>query len=169
MPKHEIIVGNIGIIYSGDDEKTASLTYDEYVGISQRNVGRAGGEPVAWMRDGELYQDYTYPPPNPTTTVYWVSENEDTHTMGAETANDFESALAMAISREAEDYEEGEAAVAQWEEYKKIHQVRKSETSGIFRDDLSVLAYSTISPEAASHAFFVYMAAPEEPKTPPAT
>ena len=49
----EVIVGNIGTVYSGSDEKQARKDYRDYVDISRAGAGSAGGEPVTLMRDGE--------------------------------------------------------------------------------------------------------------------
>ncbi len=63
MPKekkthHEVIVGNIGTVYSGDKAIEASAKFDTYVADSKSGVGRAGDEPVTWMRDGEIHQEF---------------------------------------------------------------------------------------------------------------
>ena len=53
-----VIVGNIGNVYSGPDEKMARATYKEYVDQSHRQYGRAAGEDVTLMQDGEPVQEY---------------------------------------------------------------------------------------------------------------
>jgi hypothetical protein len=58
MAKYEVIVGNIGTVYSGDDETEAHKTYDEYREQSQEGYGRAVGEPVTLLEDGEYVKDY---------------------------------------------------------------------------------------------------------------
>jgi hypothetical protein len=55
----EIIVGNIGTVYRGGDEKNAQENYDHYVLQSNSGVGRAGNEPVTWMRNGEIVKEHT--------------------------------------------------------------------------------------------------------------
>ncbi len=51
----ETIVGNIGTVYSGTDEDEAQRKHDIYVEQSQGGYGRAAGETVTIMRDGEIY------------------------------------------------------------------------------------------------------------------
>ncbi len=57
MNQHEIIVGNIGTVYSGRDRNEAAKRYSIYVSMSQSGYGRAANETVTWMRDGEVYQE----------------------------------------------------------------------------------------------------------------
>jgi len=54
---HEIIVGNIGTVYSGSDAAEAEAKFDAYMVLSQQGYGRAGNEPVTWMRDGEIHAE----------------------------------------------------------------------------------------------------------------
>lgn len=49
----EVIVGNIGSVYRGDNHKEAVATFREYKKQSQSNSGRASGEAVTLMEDGE--------------------------------------------------------------------------------------------------------------------
>ena len=55
MAKHEVIVGNIGTVYSGTDKDEACNHYDVYSNMSESNYGRCASEPVAWMVDGYMY------------------------------------------------------------------------------------------------------------------
>lgn len=55
---HEIIVGNVGTVHSGKKQDEAYKAFQEYVEISKQGQGRAGNEPVTWMRDGEPYLEY---------------------------------------------------------------------------------------------------------------
>ena len=57
---YEVIVGNIGTVYSGDDMAEAKSTYESYVADSKADYGRAGGEDVTLMVDGEPDSDYEY-------------------------------------------------------------------------------------------------------------
>lgn len=50
----EVVVGNIGSVYVGDNPSVAEQTYDRYVERSLEGIGRAGAEPVYYMRDGEI-------------------------------------------------------------------------------------------------------------------
>ena len=56
--KNTIIVGNIGVVYDGSDSEQARKTFIEYRGQSESDYGRASGESVVWMRDGEIYQEH---------------------------------------------------------------------------------------------------------------
>lgn len=53
MVQNEIIVGNIGTVYSGEDAVEALATYNIYVGQVNAGSGRAEA-PVAWMVNGEI-------------------------------------------------------------------------------------------------------------------
>jgi len=57
-PEWEVIVGNIGTVYSGPDEELAKIKYESYVEDSGLNSGRAAGENVVLMCDGEIVQEY---------------------------------------------------------------------------------------------------------------
>lgn len=54
----EVVVGNVGTVYSGDDESAARLCYKEYVEASRVFYGRAAGEMVALLADGEIMEEY---------------------------------------------------------------------------------------------------------------
>ena len=49
MNRFEVIVGNIGSVYSGTSEISALLAYGEYVNQSTTNYGRAADESVILM------------------------------------------------------------------------------------------------------------------------
>ena len=55
---YEVIVGNIGNVYSGNDAKEANDIWYEYSNQSANNYGRAAGEDVILMRDGEPLGEY---------------------------------------------------------------------------------------------------------------
>lgn len=55
---YEVIVGNVGTVYSGVDKLRAEAQYDTYVKDSQDGYGRAAYENVALMRDGELLEEH---------------------------------------------------------------------------------------------------------------
>ena len=59
MPKHSVIVGNIGTVVDDGTWKEASDAFSEYRRQSRDNQGRAAGEDVTWFRDEEIYQEYT--------------------------------------------------------------------------------------------------------------
>lgn len=56
---NEIIVGNIGSVYHGGDDEEARETYREYVQQSKSGYGRASGEDVTWIKNGEVYKNHT--------------------------------------------------------------------------------------------------------------
>lgn len=58
MAKYEVIVGNIGTVYSGGSKPVASKTFKEYVKQSLSRTGRAGGEAVTLMHDGEPVSEH---------------------------------------------------------------------------------------------------------------
>lgn len=55
---HEIIVGNIGTVYSGDDEGEAGRTFASYKDQSATNKGRAGREDITWIKDGKIFMEH---------------------------------------------------------------------------------------------------------------
>jgi hypothetical protein len=59
FPRHfEVVVGNIGTVYSGRDEAEAQKHYDEYVDQSKTGYGRAAGESVTMFRNGEIFKEH---------------------------------------------------------------------------------------------------------------
>ena len=50
----EVIVGNIGYVYEDYNAFWANSCFNTYVGQSKRNEGRAAGESVTLMCDGEI-------------------------------------------------------------------------------------------------------------------
>lgn len=55
----EVTVSNIGTVYSGSSAREALRTYNEYVVLSERGVGRAGGETVTRVCD-DVVEDEHY-------------------------------------------------------------------------------------------------------------
>jgi hypothetical protein len=51
----EVIVNNVGTVYSGSDEALAKETFDSYV---RNGSGRADGESVGLWCDGELQDSF---------------------------------------------------------------------------------------------------------------
>lgn len=49
----QVIVSNVGTVYSGDMHRDAVKTYQDYKKQSESMLGRAGGESVTLMEDGE--------------------------------------------------------------------------------------------------------------------
>lgn len=58
-PTFEVIVGNIGTVYTGPDESKARGEYLHYVAASKDTVGRASGEQVSLLKAGEPILEYT--------------------------------------------------------------------------------------------------------------
>lgn len=57
--RYEVIVGNIGTVYSGGSLRLALKHFTEYRSQSETGRGRAGGEDVALMTDGEITTEHT--------------------------------------------------------------------------------------------------------------
>ena len=55
---HEIVVGNIGTVYRGGSYDAAFSHYRDYIGQSRAGMGRASGEEVSWLKDGEILSEY---------------------------------------------------------------------------------------------------------------
>lgn len=55
---YEVIVGNIGTVYTGNKYAEALAEFAEYQRQSIGGEGRAGGEDVTIMRDGEPYREH---------------------------------------------------------------------------------------------------------------
>jgi len=61
QPSHyEVLVGNIGTVYSGPLFKQALQDYGEYKRQSMGGYGRASGEPVTLVKDGEPLYSHGY-------------------------------------------------------------------------------------------------------------
>lgn len=58
MPHVEVIVSNIGTVYSGYNAVNALDTYQLYQSLSAHNDGRAGGETVTLWQDGKPIDEY---------------------------------------------------------------------------------------------------------------
>lgn len=54
---YSVVVGNIGVIQC-KNQKEAIKTYNEYVKQSKNLIGRAAGEDVTLMIDGEPTKEY---------------------------------------------------------------------------------------------------------------
>ncbi len=60
---YQVIVGNIGTVYDGDNGFDARRTFMSYVKDSGAKYGRASGEPVTLMRDGEPVEEHSVEEP----------------------------------------------------------------------------------------------------------
>lgn len=58
MPEYEVIVGNIGTVTRTENEYEALQVFTEYVEQSNHPFGRASGEEVTLMKDGEPEQTH---------------------------------------------------------------------------------------------------------------
>lgn len=56
--RYEVVVGNVGTVYTGTSRKDALDSYNEYVELSESGFGRAANEDVALMLDGEFEQEH---------------------------------------------------------------------------------------------------------------
>ena len=57
-PQYEVFVGNIGSVYSGANKRDARFHARTYVDQSKTGYGRASGESVTIMQDGEIIDEY---------------------------------------------------------------------------------------------------------------
>jgi len=55
---HEVIVGNVGTVYSGHDGHRANVAYATYLRLSKSGIGRAADEPVYHMVDGDIRHEH---------------------------------------------------------------------------------------------------------------
>ena len=58
MGKFQVLVGNIGHVYDGNNFMQASSKYTAYVKASKSNTGRAAGEPVTMFHNGDIRCEY---------------------------------------------------------------------------------------------------------------
>lgn len=58
MANYQVIVGNIGTVYSGNDSMEANRIFDLYKQLSIDGYGRAAFEPVTLMRNNEPWIEY---------------------------------------------------------------------------------------------------------------
>ena len=57
----EVIVGNVGTVYVGNNYMKASSKFQTYIKQSKNKIGRAGGEPVVLMHKGSIRHEYEPP------------------------------------------------------------------------------------------------------------
>ena len=55
---YTVVVGNIGTVCDNVDYADANHDYIEYVNQSADGYGRAAGEDVTMMHDGDVYKEY---------------------------------------------------------------------------------------------------------------
>lgn len=56
--KYQVVVGNIGTVYEGEDGDRAGELYSIYKNMSRNGVGRGAGEDVTLLEDGEITHAY---------------------------------------------------------------------------------------------------------------
>ena len=56
--KFQVIVGNIGTVYDGNNFLQAHSKFTSYVKLSKKDVGRASGETVTLMHDNEPRKEF---------------------------------------------------------------------------------------------------------------
>lgn len=54
----EITVSNIGVVYRSENGAEAFREFGEWKRLSESDFGRASGESVSLLRDGEIYFDH---------------------------------------------------------------------------------------------------------------
>ena len=54
MAHYEVIVGNVGTVHSGTNQRQAIQVYREYLDMVRLSTGRCAGEDVTLMKDGEI-------------------------------------------------------------------------------------------------------------------
>lgn len=55
---YQVVVGNIGTVYDGNDLKDATEHYNAYIFQSKKNIGRVAGEDVTLFKDLEIHKEY---------------------------------------------------------------------------------------------------------------
>src|SRR5436309_3017945 len=55
---HDVIVGNVGTVYSGANAVEARSNFDTYKRVVHRFGGRAYMEEVTWLTDGDVQAEY---------------------------------------------------------------------------------------------------------------
>lgn len=56
--RYEVIVGNIGTVYSGNNFMQASAKFAAYVKLSKADSGRASGESVTLLDHDEIKREH---------------------------------------------------------------------------------------------------------------
>ena len=58
LTTYAVHCGNIGNVYTGHSRENALAVYNEYVSQSKANYGRAAGESITMLEDGEPCAEY---------------------------------------------------------------------------------------------------------------
>ncbi len=56
--RYEVVVGNVGTVYVGNDVQRARETMQTYIEQSKSHVGRAGDENVTLFKSGDIVDEY---------------------------------------------------------------------------------------------------------------
>ena len=56
--KFEVVVGNIGIVYSGNNFMVASCEFNSYVEQAKGDTGCAAGETVTMFHNGKIRREW---------------------------------------------------------------------------------------------------------------
>ena len=54
----QVIVGNVGTVYAGNNGAHAYVEYNQYKSVVNRDYGRAAGESVTIMCDDHIHDEY---------------------------------------------------------------------------------------------------------------
>jgi hypothetical protein len=54
VSQYEVVVGNVGVVHRGEDRVSAVRAFHQYAVARTEPGGRATGEPVTLMCDGEI-------------------------------------------------------------------------------------------------------------------
>ncbi len=78
--KYQVVVGNLGTVYDGDDFSVAINDYNVYVKLSDGEIGRAAGETVTLFEDDEPTREHFptvlgYDCPDCETTMENIGDN----------------------------------------------------------------------------------------------
>jgi hypothetical protein len=59
MTNYQVIAGNVGLVYDGGFYDSANDAFHVYRKRSMDGVGRASGEDVTMMKDGEIIREFS--------------------------------------------------------------------------------------------------------------
>ncbi len=55
---YEVVAGNVGTVYRGNNYKEADAAFAQYSGLSKSGRGRCGGEVITLFEHGELVDEF---------------------------------------------------------------------------------------------------------------
>ncbi len=56
--RYSVVVGNVGTVYDGANNREAQTHFSDYVKLSKENYGRVGNEPVYLFMNGDPIREY---------------------------------------------------------------------------------------------------------------